>query len=419
MTAQTPANRPLNVYLDQSAYSSFRNESPTDWKQASLARLLLEAQEAHLVQVWASPTNVLETLQATDLKVRSDLARIILELIEARRMWHGHEFAAVQHFMDFLRHCAPNAIRFPQFLTARVGNSRRIWLGGLGLLASTDKLRLEPLIASLTRVKTTSRLLHARFAVNPNNWVDEMIRTVEKERTSKGDPFAGCDNHTLAQMETEIAALEPQFNRLSKRDMTRLNRDREKLARAYGAIEVGRILETVFTLPLEIESMFNIPHLVERWSCIQARTGCRALPREVIEAEESSLTCDPLMVRTVLQHAIYAAARIGLVPQTFAYEVVLRDLQNCINDRRIPTGGLTFDADHAATLSFCDIFVSRDTTMTASAKTIAKRIAEETTGRWQIDVVADERQLAKALQPRSARWETADVSVNLDIWDAD
>ncbi len=57
--------------------------------------------------------------------------------------------------------------------------------------------------------------------------------------------------------------------------------------------------------------------------------------------------------------------------------------------------------------------------MTESAKTIAKRMAEETAGKWQIDVVADEVQLAKALQPRMARWETADLSVIPDIWGAD
>lgn len=411
--------RPLNIYLDQSVYGHFLNESPSDWKQSGLAKLLLEAQAAQLAQVWASPTHVLETLQATDLSRRSQLAKIILELIEARRMWHGHEFETIKHFMEFLRRCAPDAVRYPQFLTARVGNARRIWLGGLALIAATDKLPLEPLIESLARVKATSRLLHARFAVNPSNWVGEMIRTVEEERVTTGDQFTGFNNLTLEEMEAEINALEPQFARLASRDLQRLNRDRDKLARNYGTMEVGQILGSVFTLPMELQFMFDIPHLVERWSVMQTKTGCKTLPKEVVEAGEKALASDPHIAHTVLQHAIYAATKIGLLPETFASEIILRDLQKCINNRKIPTGGLTFDADHAAALSFCDVFVSRDEAMTESAKTIAKRIANETSGNWQIDVAATEAQLVKALRPRMGVRETADVSVNLDIWGAD
>ncbi len=51
--------------------------------------------------------------------------------------------------------------------------------------------------------------------------------------------------------------------------------------------------------------------------------------------------------------------------------------------------------------------------MTESAKTIAKRMAEETAGKWQIDVAADEVQLAKALQPRMARWEDGRLLISV------
>jgi hypothetical protein len=413
------SRRPLNVYLDQSVYGCFLNEAPLDWRQAALARLLLDAQAKQLAQVWTSPTNVLETLQGTDLSRRSQIAKIILELIDARRMWHGNEFETIKHFMEFLSRCAPKVIRYPQFLAARVGNTRRIWLGGLALIACTDKLRLEPLLESLARAKTTSRLLHARFAVDPSNWLSEMIRTVEEQRVTTTDEFLGFDNLTLDQMETEIIALQPQFSRLTNHDLKRLNREREKLIRTYGAMEVGRILGSVFRLPFERQFVFDIPHLVERWSVVQARTGCKPLPREIVEAGQHAILRDPDIAQKVLQYAIYAATKIGIVPQTFSFEIILRELQNCINDRKLPTGGLIFDADHAAALSFCDVFVSRDATMTANAKTIAKRVAEETSGEWQIDVVGNEKQLAKALQSRKAKWETADVSVNLDIWGAD
>ncbi|MEI6779286.1 MAG: hypothetical protein WCQ21_00065, partial [Verrucomicrobiota bacterium] len=150
---------PLNVYLDQSVYGYFLNESPLDWTKCGLARQLLEAQAMGALQVWASPTNVLETLQATDLARRRQLAQIILDLVGAQRMWHGHDLQTIKFFMEFLKRCAPDVIRYPQFLKARVGNARRIWLGGLALIAAAEELPLSPLIHSLSRVKATSLLV--------------------------------------------------------------------------------------------------------------------------------------------------------------------------------------------------------------------------------------------------------------------
>ena len=91
--------KPLKVYLDQSAYSQFLNQSPHDWKKADVASILLKARDAKIAEVWASPTNVLETAQATDR--RKDLANIILSLTDARRMWPGHEFERVRDFLGF------------------------------------------------------------------------------------------------------------------------------------------------------------------------------------------------------------------------------------------------------------------------------------------------------------------------------
>lgn len=224
--------RPLNVYLDQSLYGHFLNEGNGDWRKNDVAALLLEAQAKNVAQVWASPTHVLETIQATDLVRRSQLASAILELIDARRMSHGNELETLRHFADFLKICAPSFVRYPEFFKERVLTTRRIWLGALALVAATDKLQLEPLINSLVKVKTTSRLIHARFAINPGKWVDEMVENVNRQRTTTGNPFAEFDAMTLQQMETEIASLEPQFTKLTKRDLMHLNKERANLARA-------------------------------------------------------------------------------------------------------------------------------------------------------------------------------------------
>jgi len=409
--------RPRNVYLDQSVYSQFLNESRCDWRDADSAQVLLEAQRDSHAQVWASPTHVLETCQTTDLDRRAELASVILHLIEARRMWHGHEIETVHHFAQFLKACAPNFVRYPEFLRDRVRTTRRTWLGALALIAAAKSLPLEPLVASLRKVKATSQLLHARFAVNPRNWVDGMIRTVNEQLTTRGDPFSEFERLTVEEMEVEIAALEPEFEKLQPRDLARLNKERADLAHAYGAIEVGRILDALFTLPCEIELTFDIPHLVECWPSLQAKTGCKPLSSTIVHADMSSLMGDRTLVRTVLQQAIFAVCKVGLIPSTVAFDVILRDLQKCINDRRLPTGGLTFDANHAVSLIWCDIFVTYDQSLGESAKTMAKLIEAKTNGTRRIDVVTTPEQLRRALaRPANGALEHEDISVELGDW---
>src|SRR5580658_3576549 len=92
-------SRPIKIYLDQSAYGQFLNQSPKDWRKASVAYLLLREQAAGRAFVWASPTNVLETLQSKDR--RRDLATIMLALTSAKRMWGGSDFERIRDFLGF------------------------------------------------------------------------------------------------------------------------------------------------------------------------------------------------------------------------------------------------------------------------------------------------------------------------------
>ena len=57
---------PLAIYLDQSAYSAMLS-SASDWQSTSLGKILFEARESGRGQVWAGPTNVIETIQAEDI----------------------------------------------------------------------------------------------------------------------------------------------------------------------------------------------------------------------------------------------------------------------------------------------------------------------------------------------------------------
>jgi hypothetical protein len=397
-TDATGGTEPARVYLDQNIYGDMLDEGKTDWKQSALGSVLLAAQHAGKAEVWAGPTHVIETLQTRDSPRRRLLAGTILDLIDARRMWRGHELEAIYAFFGFLKSFAPEAVWHQAFFDHRAETGRQIWLGGLGLLAATGKLRLDETIRSLAKTKATNQLLFARAAANPNAWVEKMVRAVETFATTTDDVFAEFGERTEDDIRAEIDRLAEEFHGLGAKAIERLNKNRDKIAHAHGALEIGLLLTSIFTLPLELQLLFNVPHIVERWPELERRTRCSPLPHELREADAETLRSEPALGFRVISKAIEVAARGWLLPTVLGFEVILWDFQKKVNARKLPTGGLTFDADHAAGLVCFHVIVCSDVSFAESLKTLAGKVETSTGGRWRPVVASNARQLEAALR---------------------
>lgn len=394
-------SRPINIYLDQSAYGQFLNQCRNDWRQAPVAKILLREQAAERAFVWASPTNVLETLQSEE-RARQ-LATIILALTSAKRMWGGSDFERVRDFLEFFEVLAPGFWRQRKFFDHRHLDAQRNWIAGLALLACPEKLELGTLIDAAAYNKTVSRLLHARFAADPDKFVCHLQKTIEGMEVTKDDPFADIDKMTIADMEKEIASLALKFQKLSKKALQRLDANRQYWAGAYGAMEIGRLLGTIFDLPLELMLMLDVTPVVRNWDGIKKNLGWkRSLPKEIATADDNTLVSQTGPFHTVLQEMFYAAAKAPLLSSRVGYEVILRELQRCFNQKKIPTGGLTFDADHSVAVCSFDIILSNDAMLVDSLKTLSGMVARHSKGMLRPSVVTTAGELEKALKTQTA-----------------
>ena len=392
----------VKVYLDQNIYGHMY-ESHSPWQDGALAQVLLEARNARTAEVWAGTTNVVEVLQTTDPARRATLASMMLDLIEARRMWHGYSFEAVWEFMQLLESILPDSIRFPQYFHFHATATKRDFLGALGLLIATNTVNQE-LVRDLEKDKLGNVLVQARLAADPARWIEGMVRSAETLETTADDPFAGIDNLTLDEIKQEIEGLKLHIHRLAKENMERLNKNRGRIAQAYGAIEVGACLNSVFCLPGELTAVFDIPRIVDAWRGFQEKLGFPGLPRDIADAGPARVNDIPDGPVRVLQQAIYGCAKAtpadSLYVPFLAYQVIIREMQQCINDPKtqLPKGGLTFDADHAAALVRFDILVCRDVKFAENCKTMAKAVAEWTRGSHTPEVVSNPDQLRRAIE---------------------
>ena len=392
------------VYLEQSVYGHMLDSGHGDWRESEIGQVLIDAKANSLAEVWAGPTNVIETTQAADESRRRQLALAILDLIDARRMWHGNVFAAVEEFLSFLTTIIPDSLMYPQYFEYYKQKETQTWLGGLGIIAATGIPYFQPVAAQIARRKLENRLLHARFAADPDGWVARMIDVVENHKVTTDNVFAEIDALSDEQIEAEIESLKERARSLGKEALHRLEKNRKQIARAYGAVQIGTMLQQVFTLPADNLLIFNIRGIVENWPELQRATRCDALPAEIAKLSEEKLTWGVEVRVPVVQHVINATANVEtLTPNYIGYQIILRDLQFCINskdsdkDKHIPSGGLVFDADHAAALAYFDVVVTRDQNFEKSTKTVATAIAKASNGARAPRVAGTVKQLRKAV----------------------
>lgn len=267
----------------------------------------------------------------------------------------------------------------------------------LGLAASLEGSHFGPVAEDLRHTKAINQLLHARFALAPDDWVNKMVDAAKGLKTTTTDPLADLITMSTDEITAEMTQLTDSAQKLRKHASARLDKKRSMIAKAYGGIEIGAILQAIFRLPLEIALTFDVPQIVARWPEIQEATGCEPLPPEVRAIDQLSLAGDSSIANTVIEHAIRAAARKGLMTTYLGVEVIVREMQRCMNAVELPTGGLAFDGDHAAALKRHHVLVTRDSWFANSLNAMANKLERDTGGKWRPEIVTTAKQLQKVL----------------------
>lgn len=395
MASSKPADAappPTSVYLDQNVFGHLLDKG--DWKTHPIGKLLDENKET--VGVWVSPTHVIELSQATDHNRRAKLARLMLELCGAKRMWHGSDFHLIEMFGAFLNSHIPGAFDPIPFFDTYKDDAARMWLGYLGLLAAVEDYQLGPGGETIRRWKRESHLLHCRVAADPMAQIGKLITAAQQLSTTPDPDPMGLGDLTDDELEAEIATHRGAAASVDKKDirdaLSKFQKHRKDVVRVYGAIDIGMALQSVFKLPCDLDLTFNAEALVKGWPSLQSATGVGPLPAVVTSVPPAQLRGDRAALIFILNAAIEAAANVGLAAASIGYYALLRELEVCINNGIVPTDGAALDVDHATAALSYSVFVCRDQKLQSNVSTFLN--AFKVAGH---EAVFDAKQLKKAL----------------------
>lgn len=398
------------IYLDQCVVSTLAGNEPQDWRTTNMGSILAAAMAAGTAEVWVSPTHVLETLLCADYdanghvvpgeksKKRARIAQVLLELCEGRRMCPSYEFLLVGEFLKLLRQLAPSCIRTDRTFERLKLNSQMVFAGALALLAALPDLDRPEAATPLIRSKLTTQLLHSRFAMNPDGFIDQLIEAATEFRLTSDDLFHEVDSRPLSDLKAEIEHNLTVPRKLSAKARTALEKKRSLVASAYGAVEIGQCLNAVFGDIYIMLMTFDTAELKRKWNALCEKLSVNvSMPKNYAMADDISCAAEPSVAVEGLGQFFRHVSRDALLSPQISQHVILGQLEITLNNGEVPTGGVGFDAEHASILSHMNIFATTDTQLENLAKKAAKRMEKVTRGKSSVQIVTNADQLAKAL----------------------
>jgi hypothetical protein len=315
--------------VDQNLFGHFI-DSATDWQQHPIAARLLAAQGVGIAQVWLSPTHVMELSLTSNHARRLALAKSMLEMIGATRMWRGFDFFILESFGTWLNELIPGTFDPRPFLHRYRRLTESLWLGNLGLFAATQEVPLGCSVDAIRRAKAETHLIHARIAADPDAYVANLVTSVRTFSTTALDPL-GTGALSLEEMEHESQDLESRAKRPEKATLTLLQKERLAIASAYGAVDLGNAVRSILSWPCALHLTYDIPEIVAWWSSVMAATGCSGLPKAVVMADATTLATDLPTALVVMRGCAIAAATAKLAIACAGYYTVLREIEVCLN----------------------------------------------------------------------------------------
>lgn len=380
------------------------NDLDKHWSQSKLGTTIKGLQDDGVVEVWASPLNVLETMicaqfdeknriiDTTQLDKRVRLAQCLVDLTQCQRMLQSYEYQVVSDLLSILTVVAPDVVRTLSLVQSQKEASRRDFIGTLAMLAACRSFDCPLAVDSILRTKLTSQLIQSRFALDPEKFVDSIVTAAQQFRLTDEDIWAELDSRSIAELRAEIAANKSIAVRMTKQGQQKLQQHKDLVATTYTVPEIGQSLASVFAMDHVLLLTLDGRKLRSHWDVIHA--PCRIpTPNWLNEVTDDELETDAGLVARTLMLIVRNISRTHFLSGRIPDAVALGELEMCLKKGEVPTAGLCFDCQHVVALTEVDLFMSSDTRLLTLANRAKKIVETETPHR--VEVVSDAERLLR------------------------
>lgn len=391
-----------HVVFDHSVLSHIAS-TEGDWRENAYARVVRD--HAEEVEVWVSPTHVVELMLLPNMDFRRRLADITLALCDGRRMMCDYGTLLAYEFLSYVEEACGHGSCNRSYLDSYAATEEHLFVGALGLLACGYVPEGEP-IEKVVRAALHSRWLRAEAGRSARDWLQAARRAGSERLLSPYRGSASLEDRTNEDLVADIRAMESHVDPIEPAQLCAFDQQRELFIRAHVVHDVSEALGATFgRLAGDLMFTFDFVALSTNWRRAVNRLQCSTFP--ITHSPERQ----ELWMLRQLTRSLWGLQKGGACAAMLAHQLLLGDyLARCPSVRedrtsnhrvkrdRAPGAGLTFGAHHAS-LAFrlAHIFVTQDQGLLRAASSLAMAVGEGCSQPCRVVSSAEQLQTALVL----------------------
>ena len=372
----------MRTLLDNSAVNHLAPASGAE-SPAELFIALDAATREGKVEVWITPTNVIELSLYKDYDHRSRLARNLNVLANGIRFLPDFEFQTLREFLSVLATHMPAAIRHRDAISQIEKRGIMPFIALLAQMACIPDYKAG-YPEEFVRAKLGTYLAQLIVFSDPENYIPEFVKQARGEEVDKqlSSRLAEIDDYSIEELEAEITKAKKQVVRF--RNLTTWQRNRNSNIHKYASAVAAEAVMKCFDWPQDLYyllDIFDFKVIADNWEVKMPKEHYYPLPSNIREPLLSDSIPPSIGVYPAILQMLAWRYSTGLLPSTwYSVSGFFMEIEKNFRSPEKISRGLALDLNYIGVLPSFDLFITFDSFQANAAEKYAASLKEEKDG---------------------------------------
>lgn len=322
------------------------------------------------IQIWCSPTNIIEIALCSDYEKRKALSNVLNSLIDGNNVMQSGEAYQIKILFQNINIEIPGVLidenELLQFSSCYV----QLLIGLLGQMAIFPNYRLDR-FEHVIRQKLITKYYQARFVSDPDHYLKIYKKQLEgtlNESDVEDDKI--LDAKTLDEIQAMISALE--IGRKKIRNVSDFSKLKKTMAQYFCRHDMRVTFNNFFRYKEHIESSLDLRLLSSKWSQNLFEKGAKPLRVELLDALQGNPSIHAY--KELINCLIDRLPEGCDFPLNKMYDLYMNEIEKILNDKKELSGSASLDMDYFPSMMVVQHFITDDKLLYENMRKILKQM---------------------------------------------
>lgn len=381
----------MNMIIDNNIVNKFYDFETN--RVSDVYRNLCDLQSSKKIEIFATPTNVIELIMFKDVHKRHVLCKLLNELIEGRRITFSWEFEVIQDVCSAANAHFGDAILDFDIITNISKTPKIMYQGLLGQMSCIENFLLGDYEETI-RAKFQTSMIQLLISSDLDILLENYEENIAKRQNSKTfiEKILSLERKSIHELKEMID--QAKKTSTPAKNISKFQRVKPNLVSFYSIAETRELFRTYFKYLEDMIRVFNIKSIVEKWNNSNPKNKETDIkPLNPVNAER--ILSNHFSIEDyfyIIDMLIERYEAIGMIPiMNYRMDVYFNEMERTLRDPGEVSDGSVYDIDYVASFLKCDIFYTHDQKLRASLMSALKKFKFD--GRENKKVISDIRDI--------------------------